>query len=582
MSLKKALVVDDNEINRYLLNAFLSSNDYEVIEAKNGLEAVEKFSLHQPGIIFMDLMMPIMDGIEACKKIKALCGQSSFVSILFVTAVSDEDKLTECIEAGGDDFITKPIDLRILDARIKSLERLNDLYIEHFAMVARVQRDQEIAKNVFNSVVLADSLESNEIKTLLKPAEIFSGDMLLSARSLSGDVHIMLADFTGHGLGAAIGAIPASDVFKAMTSKGFSGEKTLTAVNSKLKRILPTGMFMAVQYAIIRKELDYASICVCGMPDVLIRNSKTQKITQRISSKTFPLGVSANVDFSQIFEKIPITNNDSIILFTDGVTEATDPNGKLFGQDRLENLLEASNGNNSIKNVELAIKQFCDNGEQTDDISLAEIICSDKLFIPEVVESSLNHDQIMPEMELISMTHQEDSDNENTIETTWEYILTLKGQELVKINPIPILIGQLHELNNQLDEHAHPLYTILTELYVNALDHGILNLDSSLKHSPKGFESYFNERENRLKNLKHDKISFIFKGFYQKGSLKIKITIIDSGNGFNTEKILEKITPKKLALSGRGIYLVHELCESIVYNQQGNKVEVVYVWNHNK
>ncbi len=567
--MKKALVVDDNKINRHLLNVLLKRNGYDVIQAENGLQAIEQFTLHQPFIVFMDLMMPIMDGIESCKRIKELCGQTSFVPIIFVTAVSDDTKLSECIEAGGDDFIAKPVDLRILTARIKSVERLSHLYSSYYAMVASTQRDQEVAKTVFNRVILADSHECGEIKTLLEPAEMFSGDIFLSAMSPAGELHVMLADFTGHGLKAAIGALPASNVFKAMIAKGFTCDKILGEMNNKLKKILPIGMFMAVQYVVVRRELDYALVCVCGMPDVFIR--RNGKIKQKISSSLYPLSVTANVDYKPLFEKALIETGDSIILFSDGVIEATDPNDELFGQDRLEALLESDDYQNVTSNVKTALADFCQGGEQEDDISLAEVICGERLF--EQSEKDLISD-INAIADMSTTEIQEDD------RWAWHYQLTLAGIELVIQDPVPLLISQLKNMEKSLEDHLQPLYTIFTELYVNALDHGILKLDSDLKSTPEGFGIYFNEREERLNNLTTGSINFSLKGFRQNNQLKIKITITDSGEGFDISKVLNK--PKateEMILYGRGIVLVEELCQSLVYSEPGNKVEVVYTWS---
>ncbi|MDQ7090279.1 MAG: SpoIIE family protein phosphatase [Methylococcales bacterium] len=566
--MKKALVVDDNKINRHLLNVLLKRNDYEVIEAENGLQAVEQYTLHEPFIVFMDLMMPVMDGIESCKRIKALCGETSFVPIIFVTAVSDDTKLSECIEAGGDDFIAKPVDLRILTARIKSVERLSLLYSRYYSMVASTQRDQEIAKTVFNRVILADSYDCGEIKTLLEPADMFSGDIFLSAMSPSGELHIMLADFTGHGLKAAIGALPASNVFKAMIAKGFTGDKILGEMNNKLKKILPVGMFMAVQYVVVRKELDYAQVCVCGMPDVFI--IKDGAIEQKIASVLYSLSVTSNIDYKPLFTKAPISRGSSIILFSDGVIEATNPEQELFGQERLEGLLESPDHECITDDVKIALAEFCDGGEQEDDISLAEIICGEKLF------EQQERDLILDISSLTDITVSEIQEDDHW---AWHYQLTLAGAELVVQDPIPLLIGQLKNMEKKLEDHLQPLYTILTELYVNALDHGILKLDSGLKETPEGFGIYFNEREERLEALTTGFISFSLKGFRQEDQLKIKITIIDSGVGFDISKVLNK--PKvseTVMLYGRGIVLVDELCQSLVYSEPGNKVEVVYTW----
>jgi two-component system, HptB-dependent secretion and biofilm response regulator len=579
--MKKALVVDDNNVNRCLLMALLKRHGYSVVEAEDGAQAIEKYREHQPNIIFMDLMMPVMDGIESCKKIKALCGKTSFVPIIFVTAVSDEDKLSECIEAGGDDFIGKPVDLQVLKARIKSMERLGLLYDAYFSMVGRIQRDQELAKNVFNSVIFADSPECEEIKLLLQPAETFSGDMFLSAISPAGELHVMLADFTGHGLGAALGAIPASDVFKAMVAKGFSGDKILEAINKKLKKILPIGMFMAAQYLVVRKDFDYVAVCVCGMPDVFIRCHQQRRIKHLVKSSSFALGVLGGVDFKQLFEKVTIVKGDSIILCSDGVTEAVNLSDELFGEERLEAILNQSDCLSVIAGVDNAIKAFCENGAQTDDISLAEIVCTDGLFAStEQSESYLPEYINPPATRVIPIGDSPMTTELLKKEWDWKFELTLRGEELAKLNPIPILISQLQELDNKLENSLQSLYTILTELYVNALDHGILKLDSSLKHNPQGFELYFDERETRLSKLDNGYITFSFHGFRQNNQLQIKITIEDSGAGFDITKVLNKSHhPDQVALCGRGIFLVNELCHSLVYSEPGNKVDVVYTCN---
>ncbi len=582
--MKKALVVDDNKVNRCLLNALLKRYGYQVIEAENGIQAIEQYKDSQPNIIFMDLMMPIMDGIEACKQIKKHCGNTAFVPIIFVTAISDDDKLSECIESGGDDFLSKPVDLKVLMARIKSMERLGLLYDAYFAMNGRIQRDQELAKKVFNSVVIADSKKNPAIKTLLLPAETFSGDMFLSAISPSGELHIMLADFTGHGLGAAIGAIPASDVFNAMTAKGFSGDKILSAINNKLKKILPIGMFMAVQYIVVRKELDYMNVCICGMPDVYLRSAQTQQIKSALNSRSFPLGVMANVNFKLLFENVAINKGDSIILCSDGVTEAVNPNNELFGEQRLMSLLNQPNCLSVIENIDSALKQFCEGDSQTDDISVAEIQCVDTLFMGEQttfqefdyktienpMQSSLEF-PVNPLAESIALSEQK---------WHWQYQLTLNGEQLAKLNPIPNLISQLQELDNKLENNAQTLYTILTELYINALDHGILKLNSELKNSAQGFEQYFDEREKRMLQLtpdSQDSIHFTFRGLRQNQKLHLRITIEDSGNGFDIAKVLGKSAhPKEMGLCGRGIFLVTELCHSVIYSEPGNKVDVIY------
>jgi DNA-binding response OmpR family regulator len=121
-----ALIVDDEVSHQIILKSHLKKQSYKVIEAANGREAIDLFRSENPGIIFMDVMMPEVDGYEATVQIKAEAGKH-FVPIIFLTAMTDEESLSRCIEAGGDDFIVKPYDKFILEAKIRATQRIATL-----------------------------------------------------------------------------------------------------------------------------------------------------------------------------------------------------------------------------------------------------------------------------------------------------------------------------------------------------------------------------------------------------------------------------------------------------------------------
>ena len=118
----------------------------------------------------------------------------------------------------------------------------------------------------------------------------------------------------------------------------------------------------------------------------------------------------------------------------------------------------------------------------------------------------------------------------------------------------------------------------MTELYVNALDHGVLGLDSALKSDPSGFAQYFSEREQRLDNLQTGHVSFYLNVEQNEDSRSMKIRIEDSGKGFDylNHDILN--ADDNTGLSGRGILLIRDLCESLSYLDAGNVVEAIYNW----
>jgi CheY-like chemotaxis protein len=235
-----ALIVDDERANRLALKTLLEKQGYQTIEAVNGQEAVALFIQQGADIVFMDVLMPILDGYEATRQIKTASGKR-FVPVIFLTAMSDEAALAQCIEAGGDDFLVKPYDKLILQSKIRSMRRIAELNGEVQGMYSMIQREQEIAESVFVNAIQSPNIINPHLHQAVRPASIFSGDMVLSAYSPSRDLFFLTGDFTGHGLLAALGAMPVSEVFRAMTTKGFSPEEILAGINRKLKAMLPVG-----------------------------------------------------------------------------------------------------------------------------------------------------------------------------------------------------------------------------------------------------------------------------------------------------------------------------------------------------
>ncbi len=123
------LVVDDVPANIKLLQAKLTSEYYDVITAVDGFEAIEKVKKFKPDLILLDVMMPGMDGFEVCQKLKAN-PELSHIPVVMVTALSDKSDRLKGLEAGADDFITKPINDTALFARVKSLIRIKTLLDE--------------------------------------------------------------------------------------------------------------------------------------------------------------------------------------------------------------------------------------------------------------------------------------------------------------------------------------------------------------------------------------------------------------------------------------------------------------------
>ncbi len=557
-----ALVVDDEPTNRFILKSLLKKNNFDVIEAINGKQAIEIFLEKSPDIIFMDIMMPVMDGYIATEKIKSL-SKEKFIPVIFLTAMTNEESLNKCIDSGGDDFLTKPFNKMILMSKIQSMRRIQDLITQTTTLKDMMQRDEEVAEKVFNTAITTANVQPDSLRSILQPAGLFSGDMILTSYTPSHDLDILVGDFTGHGLSAAIGALPASEIFHAMSKKGFTGPQILERINEKLNLILPTGMFMAAQFVRVRHELDHIEACNSGMPDILILDSEKRNIKHRIASKTLPLGITTSFSTSSNFQYIPLKMGDRVILFSDGAIESRNNEGQLFGQEQLESALQASSSEFSIDTGLSSINTHNHDCPQDDDISLIEIICSPRLLPSWEPENSKNkkyRDKDGCALDEINMN------------------LKYSGERLRIAYPIPAIVNFIKS-SPGFDKHYQALFTILTELFLNSLDHGVLKLDSSLKQTAVGFSEYFTQRDSRLSRLNDGYIHISIASIPESYGASIHITIKDSGVGFNYINS-EAPQNKDKQYCGRGINLVRGLCSSLRYKGNGNTVEAVYELKH--
>ena len=561
-----ALIADDELSNRVILKTLLKKLGYAVLQAENGAQAVELFEAHRPVLVMMDIMMPVMDGYEAAVKIKQLSG-NHFVPIIFLTAITDEAALARCIDVGGDDYLTKPYSHTVLSAKVQAMERIKHLHDDLRLLYSHMQRDEAIAEQVFSGAVVADNVALEYIRSFQKPASVFSGDVLLTAFSPSRDLHVMLGDFTGHGLSAALGALPTSEVFRSMTAKGFQPKQILHAINKKLHTLMPTGMFLAAQFVKVNHNLDYVTVMNCGMPDLFILDSQNRSIKHVIHSQSLPLGILDELNDSKTCEHIEITPGDRILLATDGVTEARNPEGDYFGHHRFKQSITDSQGHDYVLDrIMRDLNLFCGNAAQDDDITLAEIP-----LISELLPEWCSKKTTTASLAMDSGTPQEISETNNI-----EFQITLHGAQLRQANPVPLLINYLQDTAD-LYAHRQPLFTILTELFVNALDHGVLGLDSSLKEGNDGINRYFEKRERLLHALREGYVRIGVTVHPAQQGGHIVIDVEDSGRGFDMENLRQaQLTQRNY--SGRGINFVENLCESLRYFSPGNRVEAVYRW----
>jgi CheY-like chemotaxis protein len=554
----RILLVDDMETNRKLLRWMLEEANHEVIEATNGEESLALFHIEQPDMVLLDIIMPGMDGYDVARIIKKLTG-NRYIPIIFITAVNDDELLTKCLACGGDDFLSKPFNEAILQAKIKSHARIQDLnnqvnkkneaLLYHQTLV---QREHEIVEHVFNSALSENFYTSGIVNYYLSPMSTFNGDVMLIAPSPSGGLYLMLGDFTGHGLSAAIGALPVSRTFFSMARKGISIGDIAKEINSLLTALLPDYMFCAATLLELNAEGNKAVLWCGGLPDAVLV-SPEGKIERFLSSMHTPLGSMDKHAFERDVYTLKLKTGSRLYLHSDGVTEAKNPVGEMFGEHRLHALFcseDVKNRHDRVKAITQQLFEFSDSNSQNDDISVIEILCKP----PTIIEP-----------------HRSEKDHYSM--PSWKMRFNIEPEHMRTGNPPADILAMIAPAAG-LSSHKDILHTILTELYLNALEHGILKLSSCLKDAEDSFQHFYTEKEKRLKNLKEGQIEVIVSQDRLSEINGIRIWIHDSGTGFDYQKTLACSSDDSY---GRGLMLIKSLCNNEVYfKNNGTTVEVFY------
>lgn len=576
-SQKLALVVDDSKMQCKLLSVLLEEENYQVIVANDGAVGVEMYIEHQPDLVLMDINMPVMDGFEATRRIKKLSGIGNLAPLIFITSMDNDKAFIESVEAGGDGILVRPFTPDVFKAKIKAIQRISDLVEQVKDLQREQQNDAKLAEEMMSGVIEARNFGLDKIGVIKKPATIFSGDIHLSALCPSGDIHVLLGDFTGHGLRSSIGAIPVTETFRAMTKKGFSLLDIVEQINIQMHTLLPGDLFFAASFACISEHNKSIYVLNAGLPEGYLFN-ETGDINKKFESTHPPLGILPNLLPDIHLEIVSVKASQRLVFITDGIVEARNPTGDLFDFERFENAAEEGVRNNNIVTTVLnRLDDFCQNCEQEDDISLVDVPCGG--WLENKPEEETTTDNGIHKNE-----HYFTTDKKSL--PTWSYHLHLTGKLLKTVNPIPLIMNQINDLEGA-GEHWQSLYTILTELFVNALDHGVLELDSSLKDSAEGFSQYFNERAKRLDKLAtqlEDTENYFVRISLQYFPLSIGgemvINIKDSGQGFDLSNIVKSKSQEtsEIKLSGRGIELVHQLCGTLDYQENGTSVTASYIW----
>ncbi|NVK56396.1 MAG: fused response regulator/phosphatase [Alteromonadaceae bacterium] len=550
----KVLIVDDEEINRIMLAEMLREAGYaDCIEAENGIKAIEKAREYKPDIVLLDVIMPGMSGIEAAPLLKATSPECH-MPVLFITSLDDEESLVRCLECGGDDFISKPFEKVILKAKLAAHARSRRQSLEikdknrsltYFQQ--EVERNHRIVEHIFDNALTHNSVEKSYFDLYSQPTTQFNGDLFLCEKSPSGGVYLFVGDFTSHGLASAIGAIPVAQSFSSMTKRGLAVEEIAYRLNALLYSLLPVDMFCVAAIIEFTQKGDQFTVWSGGLPRMALKTSDNS-LRHTIDAQHMPLGILSNDEFEQTCQVFHAQAGDTLLMYTDGLMECQHPIHGLLGEEGIEAwfLAEASVSSDTL--VKKAT-EYRGGLPPDDDLTVVQFSC--RPFEFEIARNK-------------------------RIEVPFTLSFHLRAGHIKQAK----LIDHLMRIVNGVPGLAvirSEIFTVLTELTNNAIEHGLLGMCSQMKAEPEGFIEYYELRAERLAKLTEGDIwidiSYPVKqnvtNTGQQGLLEIAVR--DNGPGF-TETTLKGADDQAF---GRGLALVRELSEQVDITDGGNKTRVL-------
>ena len=560
------LVVDDNPDDLYLIRRDLLSLGHRVADVSTAGEALDHIARSHPDVLMTDVGLPGMDGIELLRTVRARTDGSWIPSLVF-TGSLDEATQMRALEAGADAYLCKPASRLMLQAklgvilRLKAMQRQAEARNRELARYRSLQEEeQRLARFVMERLINREALGDPAVSHWITAAAEFSGDLIAAARTPGNVLHVLLADGAGHGLAASLNVLPVTAPFYRMTERGFGIDAIAREINSKVRALLPVDRFIAATLVAVNFRERYVTVWNGGNPGPLLVGPN-RHVRLHFNRHHLPLGVVDDDEFDGTVDTHVVHPHDHLLLFSDGLIELEDAGGQALGVGGLGLALEGLGADRRLPLLTEIVQDLTGGCPPRDDISIAQIALTDT---PQ------------PVPEVVSGDHPVASSASD-----WRFVLRLGAADLKRLDAVPLILGAIEQFE-RVRPFVSRLFLVLSELFNNALDHGLLRLPSSLKAGAEGMDVFLDERARRLACLEMGAVEFelaLRQGDDQHPVLHISCA--DTGPGFDHEghirsAALEPSREDILKGHGRGIPLLLRVCEEVRYSGVGNRVEVLF------
>jgi serine phosphatase RsbU (regulator of sigma subunit)/anti-sigma regulatory factor (Ser/Thr protein kinase) len=551
VSVTMLIVDDDGNLNNFFC-LYFSDMGFNILSETSFASARRLLEINTAiDVVLLDQNLGDGLGYDLLGSINRTPG--SRTQVIMVSSNEDEKFIEECFAAGASDYVTKPVNLVLLKLKVEAL--LDNILLNKKVIAQNYQlekllnyaeREKEVARFTFERLLQNNHDAIDGIQLLMQPCTSLSGDFCMCKQAPTGNIFCIIADATGHGLSAAITIMPVATVFGSMVNKGFSLPQIVLEINRKLLNETPADRFVAalvLEVDLMRGEF---SVWNGGMPTAYWMSGDGQQLHD-FDSRNMALGILSDDMFDANVAVIALPEDGFFFACSDGLLEQKNTQGRAYGKAALQQILGGMPVEQLLKNVLAEVAGHAGK-DAFDDVSLC-IIDARKMAERRDQEDNRAWLRGLVDVEPFSLR------------------LKLCGQHLIH-QELPPLANQ-YLLNMGLPQRVcKKIFTGIAELVSNAIDHGLLGLNSSMKETEGNFVNYFEARQQRLQHLTHHDFVELYIEFQQDRWCSIlQIEVRDSGKGYQLEDALSNGTS---LFSGRGLGLISHIFDEIEVLPPGN------------
>jgi sigma-B regulation protein RsbU (phosphoserine phosphatase) len=366
----RVLLVDDAKANLDILVEGLKS-DHKLSLALNGEAALQVAARTPPDLVLLDIVMPGLDGYEVCRRLREM-PETAEVPIMFLSSLEEIQNKARGFEAGANDYLTKPFEMLEVKARVRSLlkaKAYSDAVKEQIASELRVAREIQMGMLPHDFSCFEQAYHIS-FDAVLEPALEVGGDLYGVCAAGPERLVIFLGDVSGKGIPASMFMVRAISAARLLSRDSPEPERVLERLNDELAADNPSGMFVTFQCVVFESRSGRLVLANAGhcRPVLLPRGDSPRWAVKELGTA---LGFEPGIKFERT--ELTLHEGDALILYTDGVSEAFNPQEECYGSERLladANALGGQTASAMTKGLLQKVRAFAGNAPQSDDIAI--------------------------------------------------------------------------------------------------------------------------------------------------------------------------------------------------------------------